>query len=488
MSKIFWASLFFILWLMPISSAQQSTFQTHLNTLAKDPVLKHASFGISIIDVESGKVLAELNPGQSLIPASILKLVTTSTAAAILGNDYRFKTELQYSGDIDKQGSLKGNLYIKGYGDPTLGSPEWEEASSMEEVLNQFKNAILKKNIQCIEGYIVGDASWFGSEVNGPDWPWIDLGNYYAAGVWGLNFHENLYYLNLLQNPVLDESPRIQSIEPEVENLAFYNELKSGTKGSGDNAYIFGAPYSYDRYIRGTIPAGTGQFTVKGSLPDPPLFAAQHFAKLLHDINISSTHGPTTDRILQIPLDQNRKILYTHYAPDLKTIIARTNIKSVNLYCEAMLKALGKKETGAGAEAQKGLKIIQGFWEARGLSFEGIHLADGGGLSRTNLVTADFMTNLLRKTALDAKINKTIYDSLPVAGKSGNMKYYLKGTAAEGNIHCKTGTMENVRSFAGYATNKQGKRLAFCIIVNNHSCSTSVLRKKLEPLMKAMCQ
>jgi D-alanyl-D-alanine carboxypeptidase/D-alanyl-D-alanine-endopeptidase (penicillin-binding protein 4) len=131
------------------------------------------------------------------------------------------KTELQYSGEIDKQGNLKGNLYIKGYGDPTFGSPLMEAAKPMDEVLNTFVASILNKNILCVEGYVIGDASWFGSEVNAPDWPWIDLGNYYAAGVWGLNIHENLYYLHFLQNPQLKAAPRIMNIEPAVENWFF---------------------------------------------------------------------------------------------------------------------------------------------------------------------------------------------------------------------------------------------------------------------------
>ena len=98
------------------------------------------------------------------------------------------------------------------------------------------------------------------------------------------------------------------------------------------------------------------------------------------------------------------------------------------------------------------------------------------------------MANLLRKIDLDPKIKGTIYNSLPIAGKSGGLKYYLRGTSAEGKLRAKTGTLGNVRSFAGYATNAKGKKLAFCIIVNNHNCSGSALRKKLTPLMQAMCR
>ncbi len=482
------STFFLYLLVLIVLHAQNNNTQSEINQLLKDPAFKHASVGISVIDVATGKTIAAYNADQSLIPASILKVVTTSTAAAVLGNGYKFKTELQYSGDIDNQGNLKGNLYIKGYGDPTFGSPLMEEAKSMEVVLNTFINSILRKNILCVEGYVIGDASWFGSEVNAPDWPWIDLGNYYAAGVWGLNIHENLYYLHFLQNPEFKAAPRIMNIEPAVENLVFYNEVRSAKKGSGDNAYIYGAPYSYERYVRGTIPVGTGEFTIKGSLPDPPLFAAQQLKKLLADINIPVSKGATTDRLLQISVDQNRKTLFTLYSPELKTIIQRTNIESVNLYCETLLKTLGKRKTGEAPEAIKGIEVIEDYWTERGLSFDGVNMVDGSGLSRTNLVTAGFMAHLLRKISLNTKINKTIYDSLPVAGKSGGLKYYLRGTEAEGKISAKTGTLENVRSFAGYATNKQGKKLAFCIIVNNHNCSGSALRKKLAPLMQAMCR
>ncbi|KAA3634634.1 MAG: D-alanyl-D-alanine carboxypeptidase/D-alanyl-D-alanine-endopeptidase [Bacteroidetes bacterium] len=487
LKKIVFGLVFFVTFSSSLFS-QINSIQSQINQLLKDPAFKHASVGISVMDVKTGKMVASHNADQSLIPASILKVVTTSTTAGILGSNYKFKTELQYSGDIDKQGNLKGNLYIKGYGDPTLASPLMEGTDSMEDVLGNFVYAILQKNILCVEGHIIGDASWFGSTVNAPDWPWIDLGNYYAAGVWGLNFHENLYYLHFLQNPQLKASPRIMDIEPEVEGLAFYNEVKSAKKGSGDNAYIYGAPYSYERYVRGTIPVGNQKFTIKGSLPDPPLFAAQKLKNQLAGINVPTSRGATTDRLLQIPMEKTRKTLYTHYSPDLKTIIKRTNIKSVNLYCETFLKTLGKRKTGEGTEAQKGLEVIEDFWTQRGLSFDGVSQVDGSGLSRTNLVTARFMASLLRKTHLDPKISNTIYESLPIAGKSGGLKYYLRGTVAEGKLRAKTGTLENVRSFAGYATNNQGKKLAFCIIVNNHNCSGSALRKKLAPLMQAMCR
>ena len=189
---------------------------------------------------------------------------------------------------------LRGNLYLKGFGDPTLGSDQMNEAEELDVVMEKFRLAIQQKGIRKIEGQIIGDGSYYGTDVNCDTWQWNDLGNYYAAGVWGLNIHENLYYLRFRQNATLGQTPAIAAIEPFIDGLAFYNEVQSAKRGSGDNAYIYGAPYDFTRYVRGTIPVGSKLFSIKGSMPDPPLFAAQYFKDKLEEVGIASTRPATT--------------------------------------------------------------------------------------------------------------------------------------------------------------------------------------------------
>ncbi len=468
-----------------ISSIGQSSLQAAIDHFVDDPLLVHSSIGIVVLDIQSGKIIAQYDKNRGLMPASILKIVTTSSALGLLGGDYRFKTELNYTGSIDREGTLNGNLFLTGFGDPSLGSERWE---GLDAVMKEFTGAILKKGIKCIEGSIIGDGSYFDTAAAPEGWQWQDLGNYYGAGVWGLNLNENLYHITFAQSNTMGGKPRITGIRPEISNLSFVNELTSGARGSGDNAYIFGAPYNSTRFIRGTIPRGTGTFSIKGSIPDGPLFAAQTLAAKLDEAGLTGNKGVFSDLTYpgKIPDHSSRKILYTHHSLPLREIVDITNHKSINLYCEAMLKTIGAKKNKQG-NIQKGITQVESYWQERGLSFEGIHLVDGSGLSRTNIVTANFMAQLLRKISLNKSIYKDFYHSLSIAGKTGYVQSILKNTRAEGNLRAKTGTMESVRSFAGYATMKNGKKVSFCIIVNNFEGTGRDIRQKCAKIMKAIC-
>lgn len=463
----------------------QSSLQQAITAFSKDPNLKHAGVGISVVDVATNKEIAQFDSERSLVPASSLKVLTTASALAMLGTEHRFSTQLQHTGSIDSKGQLNGDLIIQGAGDPTLGSPTMPGGESMEQVLNKFSMALQQKGIRKINGYVIGDAAYFGTRVNGSSWQWNDLGNYYGAGSWGLNFHDNLYYLRFQQTNRLGKTPRIAIIEPEIPNLRFTNEVTSASAGSGDNAYIYGAPYTYERFVRGTIPVGSKLFNIKGSIPDPPLFAAQQLATRLQNAGIVSDKGATSDRLLGRPIEGDRQELLTHRSPYLKDIVVRTNIKSVNLYCETLLRAIGKAKGSEGTVAG-GIEALQAFWEARGLSFAGVALEDGSGLSPKNIVTAKFMAQLMRKVARDSKIYTVFRASLPIAGKSGGMSYTLRGTSAAGKVRAKTGTLNRVRSLTGYVETKSGKLLSFSIIVNNYKGSGGQIRKKMEKVLLAM--
>ena len=474
-----------ILSLLATRQSAQTALQTAIKTFLKDDNLANASVSISILDVSSGKMLASHQPDLSLAPASSLKVVTTATAMSLLGPDYTFKTELQYDGSIDRNGQLHGNLYLKGYGDPTLGSDQMQEAPGLDAVMEKFRLALQQKGIRKINGHVVGDASWFGTDVNCDTWQWNDLGNYYAAGIWGLNIHENLYYLRFRQTSRLGAIPAIGSIETYIEGLAFYNEVTSAGRGTGDNAYIYGAPYDFTRYVRGTIPVGSQLFSIKGSMPDPPLFAAQYLRASLEEVGIPSSDEATTQLELERrgKANDSRTTFYSYHSPDLEKIVRRANMKSVNLYCESLLKTISKARNGDGS-LESGTKILLEYWEDRGVNTRGVFLDDGSGLSARNAVTTRFMVQLLRKKTKD-KDFEACYNSIPVDGEDGPLRNTLKGTAAEGRLSAKSGTIKRVRSYTGYARTRTGNLRAFSIIVNNYSGSGGAIRKRMETLMLA---
>lgn len=467
----------------------QSSIQKAVNDFAKDADLKYASLSIAVVDTQTGEIVAQYDAQRSLSPASNLKLLSTASALAILGPAYQYKTELQYDGQISKEGVLSGNLYIKGYGDPSLGSPELEQSVSFAEIMERFRMAAQQQGIRRIEGYVVGDGSLFETTGTIPSWQWEDMGNYYGAGAWGLNLHDNLYYLHFRQSRQIGDTPAIAGVEPEVPGLEFYNELRSAAKGSGDNAYIFGSPYQFTNFVRGTIPVGEATFTIKGAVPDPPLWAAQHLEHEFNTIGVQALKGA----ISQFQLEQmgqkmqQRHTIYTHYSPNLADIVRRTNMESVNLYCEAMLKTIGWQEGGIGS-TQAGLEEQEKYWKGKGLSFDGCNLVDGSGLSEGDKVTGLFLARLLEKMAQqEASVFQAFYESIPEAGRSGSLKNRFKGTAAEGRLRAKSGTLENVRAFSGYIETKDGRLLAFSVIANNYLISGGAMRQKLEGLLAKWC-
>ncbi|MEM9849175.1 MAG: D-alanyl-D-alanine carboxypeptidase/D-alanyl-D-alanine-endopeptidase [Bacteroidota bacterium] len=472
-----------LLFCVLLAAQAQTSIQGKVNQLGQAANLQTGQLGVMVLNVSTGKVLASYNADKTMIPASTMKAVTTASALKMLGASYQFKTELQYDGTLEN-GVLRGNLYIKGYGDPSLGSAEMEAAMGMEELLQTWVNAVKKMGIRSIEGAVIGDASYFRGDIAGRNWQWADLGNYYASGAWGLNFHENLYRLSFQQTAKLGATPKVVKTKPFVPNIEFINELQSAGSNTGDNAYIYGGPYANTRIIRGTIPVGRSLFTIKGSIPNPPLFTAHHLREKL----IAS--GITVSEKLQSSTaaksNQKRQILHTHYSPTLVDIAKRANFKSVNLYCESMIRAIGAKN-GAKNSLAGGIEAIETYWASEGVDMHGFFIQDGSGLSARNGTTPNQLACILQQIAKDKALFDTFYSTLPVGGQSGTIKYLFKNTAAAGNIRAKSGSIGRVRAYTGYAKNRAGQLLAFAVIANNYTGSSRTVRKQLADLMVRFC-
>jgi D-alanyl-D-alanine carboxypeptidase/D-alanyl-D-alanine-endopeptidase (penicillin-binding protein 4) len=407
--------------------------------------MKTSSYGACIIDVKTGEIVAQHDMNRSLITASTMKIVTTATALALLGEDYRYKTLLEYEGEI-KDGILYGNIFIKGGGDPSLGSNRFGANNSMSQVLARWGAEIKKLGITKIEGKIIGDASIFHSQSIPDNWPWADIGNYYGAGAVGLCLNENMYEIHLKTGKKQGEPVVLKYWDETMRDLQFVTEATTGEAGSGDNSYIYGAPYTTLRYIRGTLPPNESDFVIKGSIPDPV-----------------------------------RKTIFTQFSPPLRDIIHWTNQKSVNLFAECLLNTIGLVKTGLGS-TKAGLAEVLKYWENKGIPTEGMFLQDGSGLSPNNTITPYQMATLLRKITQESYYGAFL-SSLPIAGESGTLASMCKDTPAEGRIQAKSGYMSRVRCYAGYATTLSGRRLAFAFFGNNYSDSPRKMKEKWEDLM-----
>ncbi|HNA62952.1 MAG TPA: D-alanyl-D-alanine carboxypeptidase/D-alanyl-D-alanine-endopeptidase [Rhabdochlamydiaceae bacterium] len=382
----------------------------------------HETVAVYAVDMKTGKVILDENSDKSMIPASCLKIVTTGAALSLLDPTSQFKTELQYDGEI-RDGILYGNLYIKGGGDPALGSERL--GSSWKNQVAIWGEAISKCGIQKIEGRVIGDDSLWEKGKPIGSWEVEDVGNYYGASASALSFHENSY--SLFFKPSSVGSPAlIVRTDPPFARLSFLTEVLTGHEGSGDQASIYGSEYSFVRFVQGTIPAGVSEFMIKGSVPDSARLCAEILAESLE------VKGTTFE-------EKERTTFHTTFSPQVKEIVFWTNQKSVNLFAEHLLKAMGGGSTKAGIEA------VKTFWKSQNIDLEGFNMVDGSGLSRQNFMTARQLVGVLLKM----KDSKPFFDSLPLLNEKARAK---------------SGSMSNIKCCVGYEDN-----VAFAILVNHHT-------------------
>lgn len=464
-----------------------NSIEQAIATMTADKNLINASVSFYAYDMDNNVVLAELDPDRSLVTASTMKVVTTATALQLYGSYHKFKTTIQYEGYIDSLCTLHGDIYIKGGGDPTLGSRFFTKKG--KDIMQEWVHAIANLGIHQIDGRIIGDASYFSDEYVPPTWGWGDMGNYYGAGVSGLTIYDNLVRYIFNAGNSNNDSTNIVCYEPYTPDLFIDNRVKAGDIKK-DEAYIFGAPYDTYRVIRGRIPKGAKDFEVKGAMHDPAYVAAFGLEAKLWEMGISVTQSATTVRKLKMyglyhASDTSRREVLTIKSPSLSKIVYWTNLISNNLFAEHLLKHIGVKKYGNGTVFSSTVAVKK-YWTNKGVNMMGFYVNDGSGLSRANAVSAKQLVGILKYMSKSSKYSKTFKSSLPIAGKTGTLKNVGRNTKIQGNLRAKSGTMSRVKSYAGYVTTASGKHLAFAIIANNFNCTTGVMRKKMEKVMVAM--
>ncbi len=491
MNRIYWLYLSVICLLLPgtLSSQSRQSPELHAryNAFKNDPAMKHAGWSVFVVDMVTGQPVLAHNQHLSLTPASVQKLVTTISALMILGPEYRYITTLQYDGHIDHQGILRGNLYIKGSGDPSFGSSRMSDSLSLGKVSGHFLTSIKAAGINHIDGHIIADDAAFDANMIPRKWLWEDIGNYFGAGSSGLTIHENEFTVFFDAGQVVGEPAKISDIQPDLPELVFVNEVTTGERGSGDQVYIFGAPYIQHRLLTGTVPLGSRHFSVRGSMPDPPLFAARWFSDQLQKNGIAITgqaHTLRTATKAGLSVSKPRTSLCQWHSPTLPEIIFRTNMESVNVYAENIVKTLGLATSGTGS-LEAGTKAIYELWKQHGIDISGMRLHDGSGLSPSNRITTELIVNMLVHSH-NSNISPYLINSLPVAGRTGSLTNLFRNTPSEGILQAKSGFLGNVRSYAGYTRLKNGHPAAFALIVNDYDGSPAAMRNKMVELLNAI--
>ncbi|KFF20883.1 D-alanyl-D-alanine carboxypeptidase/D-alanyl-D-alanine-endopeptidase [Chryseobacterium sp. JM1] len=420
----------------------------NVNTMIADPVLKNASWGFVVYDPKTKKVISSYNENTPLVPASTTKLLTTETALNLLGENYRWMTQLEYSGTIDESGVLNGNLYLIGSGDPSLGTNK-AGAWSYRDIVSDFMSGLSREGIKKVNGDIIIQTALFKGNITmlPENVVWLENNNYYL--------------------PV----GTTREINPANEKLIV---KKSGF--ASDKKYFYVSPY-VNQMVYAEKYDGDGVLTTK--LPDAPAYLANTFRTTLVKSGIGVT-GKVTPKMTDAA-PESRKLVAAYKSPTLGDIVFYTNQHSDNSLAEALLKTVGYQKMGD-QTSESGRIVVTNHLKNESFDMIGLNYMDGSGLSRGNNVTpisqVKFLTSLM-----DEKYYKTYFTSLPVGGQSGTLKRMFIGTG-NGQVFAKTGTLNKVKTLAGYLKTNSGKTLVFSLMVNNYSGSVDMVKKRMEKILE----
>lgn len=452
------------LFITQIAGAQtlQQNIQKAFTRLQQDSQCRYASVSLTVLDAKTGEQVFAANPDMGLAPGSTLKTVTSITAFNVLGKDYQYQTQLGYTGTVGTDGTLNGDIIIKGSGDPTLGSWRWTTTRE-GVVLNTMVTALKKAGIKKINGRVIGDNGNYKSQSIPDGWIWQDLGTYYGAGIAGLCWRENQFDI-LLRTGAVGNTIGIAGTNPETNYLQYKSELTNGAAKTGDLAYPYLPAYgSKVMYLRGTYAIDQTKKRVAAAIPDPAYDAALRLNDTLKRIGITVSTEPTSSVMLA---DKGQQVatattnLTTILSPELSKIVYWLNQKSVNLYAEQLLATMAGK-AGKAVSTGDGVDAMKDFWQAKGIDKRSMNIFDGSGLSPEDRITTSTMARILQSARGAAWFND-FYESLPVYN----------------DMKMKSGSINSVQAYAGFQTHG-GRQLCFSIMVNNYYGPGSGIRAKM---------
>ncbi|MDP9268319.1 MAG: D-alanyl-D-alanine carboxypeptidase/D-alanyl-D-alanine-endopeptidase [Acidobacteriota bacterium] len=495
----------------PAFAARPDPLARKIEKILADPEVGRGFWGVEVVSLASGKTLYQQNPDKLFTPASNTKLFTTAATFALIGPEFRFKTDVETTGAIDKYGRLTGDLVLVGRGDPNLsgrlfpyaaGGPRQLPAS---HVLEDLADELVRKGLKFIDGDVVADDSYFPAQRWAPGWEQDDLVTEYGAPVSALTLNDNVVYVRIMPADRPGEKAFI-AIEPYADYYRIDNRIATTPPGTGPSKItISREPGSNDVLLWGTIPQDDPGGTQAIAVDDPAQFAAQWFRQLLERRGIvvygrERTHHTEMANLTTFSVTTRAGagggggsssamqplVLAVHDSLPLAEDLKLINKISQNLHAELMLRLLGR-ERGTAGTIDGGLEVLNGFLAKAGIKPDEYTLLDGSGMSRQNLVTPHATVKLLRYAATQPW-GDLYRATLPIGGVDGTLANRFRGTPAEGHVHGKTGSLGHVNALSGYVETLRGDRIAFAIFVNNHNLQGRKAIEAIDQIVQAIVE
>jgi len=414
---------------------------------------RNGSWGVLVVSLSHGDTLFGRNPDRQFLPASTMKLFTSAVALDRFGPEGRFETAVLRAGALGTDGVLRGDLVLRGAGDPTLSGRPADGAA--EPPMATLARLVAGAGITRVTGAIIGDASAFDDAAVPDGWKAQYLRSPYAARVSALSFNENR-----IRVAVRPAGLRAAvTIEPSMSGVAVSNEVRVA-RGSRAARVAVHEDSAGRLRLTGWIGALSRTRVSDVVVEHPELFAAGALRAALAELGVL-VDGPA--RAGQAPADAVPVAALE--SPPLGRIIAQMNGESNNHFAELLFRDAARDVGVAGSAENANVLLRRFLYEKANVPPTMVFAADGSGLSILDRVTPRAMVHLLDYVRR-APWGPVLEQSLPVAGETETLRNRMRGTPASGNLRGKTGTTSAVASLGGYVTARNGEQLAFAFIYN----------------------
>jgi D-alanyl-D-alanine carboxypeptidase/D-alanyl-D-alanine-endopeptidase (penicillin-binding protein 4) len=478
----------------PARSAPRTAaeLRSSIEEIAHQPALEHGFFAIKIISLDTGQLIYEQSANKFFRPASNMKLYTVAAALDRLTPDYHFMTSV-YAKEKPEDGKIKGDLTIYGRGDPSFAA-RFNQGDYFKGI-NDLADRIVAAGVKRIKGDLVGDESWFNGAPLGSGWEWEDLQWSYGAAVSALTVNDNAIDLVIKPGDKVG-APVTITPGPPAPFMSIVNRATTGAKGSKSDLQIYRGLGANTLEISGSMPLGDKDFLGGAAIPNPALaFVTMLREALLKrgvkidgrvrtlDARSMTSLVPALTPAATVNAQTQLVEIASLQSPPFSLIAANTLKPSQNLYTEIILRTLGKLNTISPSQTNEeaGLIVVRNFLRQAGASESDLALNDGSGLSRNDMITANATVQLLTFMSKHRYFAQ-FRDALPIAGVDGTLRLRMKGTAAEGNVRAKTGSLSSVASLSGYVTTAGGEHLVFSMMLNNYPDASAVRRDSIDAI------
>ena len=427
-----------------------------LAELAKDPRLGGARLGLVARELESGKDVVRMRPAQAFNVASVVKLLTSSAALELLGPEYQFKT-VAYAAREALQGKVRGDLCLKGFGDPALD----------EGALWQMVQQLHERGINSVEGGLVIDESFFDGERDPPLYNTRDSEMYYRPTTGALALDRNIIHV-MVRGGANKGDPARVLVQPRSPHFLPVSEVTTTSPGGRNRLRVKTSTLTepagaLEVRVTGKVRPGKLRQVARLRVADPGLAAARAFVDALSRRGI--TLGAPGIQRGKCP-DKPEVLAWWRSAP-LSRLLHIMNKKSDNFMAEQLLKTMGAQASGGPGSSAGGLKVVARYLRKAGLKPGSYMLKNGSGLYEASSLSPEQVVQVLRFALRDFKTGPDLAASLAIAGVDGTLRRRLRGTASERWVRAKTGTLTGVVSLAGLAGSSARRPLVFAAIIND---------------------